>query len=105
LVCVPPDLRSLPVVARLQQLKNVTAQVFVSCQILQRAIDVLGIDNHLFTAVVGCRIRDFLEQTLDDRVQPSRADVLGRFIDREADFGQAGDGVVGELQIEALGGH
>ena len=47
--------------------------------------------------------RDVFEQLFQHRMQAARADVFGFLVHLISDFGQAGDAVVGELQVYAIG--
>src|SRR5262245_20030328 len=84
-------------------LENVAAQVFVLNERLQVRVDIPIVDDDALAAAVGSLERDRLEQPLEHRVQPSRADVLAAIVDLERDLGEPPHTARLEGDVEPLG--
>src|SRR5688572_20156025 len=70
--------------------EDVTAEVLILDDLLERAGDVRGVERLLFGLEVRPLEADDVEHLLHDRVQAARADVLGLLVDAD---GEARDGV------------
>src|SRR5690606_27845 len=71
--------------------KNVPRQVLVLDELTQVRVDVRGVDRHGLAGPVRSVERDRLEEPLEDRVQPPRADVLAARVHLVRDLGDAPD--------------
>src|SRR4051812_31931651 len=83
--------------------KNVAREVLVLDERAEMAVDVRGIDAVVLAALIGRRERNLVEETLQHRVQPPRADVFGALVDLERDLGEPHDAFLGELERDAFG--
>ncbi|MCK7518679.1 MAG: hypothetical protein MZV64_13645 [Ignavibacteriales bacterium] len=84
--------------------QDVPAQVLVLDDVGEHAVDVGCVNRNRSAREVGPFERDLVEQLLHDRLQPARADVLHPLVDQRRQFRHPLDGVVGELEVDALGG-
>jgi hypothetical protein len=75
---------------------------------LHEAADLLlhvrRVDPHRLAAAVGGGVAHLLQQLLEHGLEPAGADVLDLAVDVVGEGGQGLDGLVGELQRDALGG-
>src|SRR6185503_12509811 len=85
------------------ELEDVAAQIFVLDERLQVRVDVARVDDDALAATVGGLERDRLEQSLEHRVQPPRADVLAAVVDLKRDLGEPPHAARLERDREALG--
>ena len=74
-------------------LQDVTRQIGRARKIAQMLLDESGIDQHGFARAVGGAEGEFLEDPLDHRVKPARADVLDRAVDLGGNPGQRADAI------------
>src|SRR5260370_30759807 len=66
-------------------------------------MNVGGVDRDLVLGKLGRAERKVLEQPFKYRVETASADVFRAGVDLRGDFGQGGDGVVGEVDVDLLG--
>src|SRR6266478_9763792 len=84
-------------------LKNVTGQVFVLHNRVEPLMNVGGVDRDLVLGKLGRAERKVLEQPFKYCMETAGADVFRAGIDLRGDFGQGGDRVVGEVDVDLLG--
>ena len=66
-------------------------------------VDVLLVDRHINRRVISARIEtQIIEQTFHNGMQPSRADVLARFVFERGYFSHFFDCVVGKVKIDII---
>src|SRR5262249_25527040 len=82
--------------------QNVTAEILVLHDLRQLLAHVVGIYFDRLFLQVGTFEGDLLQQLLENRVQPPRADILGRFVHARGKGGDLLNGVVGERELDAL---
>src|SRR5690349_15403818 len=85
-------------------LEDVLRQVLGGKNRLERLLHVLGVDVQLALGALGGAVAQLLEQGLEDRVQAPGSDVLGPLVRLGRVLGDRVDGVLGEAELDALGG-
>src|SRR5713101_5368624 len=84
-------------------LKNVTGQVFILHNRVEPLMNVGGVDRDLLLGKLGRAERKVLEQPFKYSMETASADVFRAGVYLRGDFGQRGDGVVGEVDVDLLG--
>src|SRR5258708_902280 len=64
---------------------------------------VSGVNLHVLFLEVGRFERDFVENFLEDGVQTARADIFGLLVHAGGETGDGGDGVFGDVELDAFG--
>ena len=70
-------------------LQNKPAQIRVLGEVADVLLHIVGVDLDGLAVAVGRGEGDFVEHALHHRLQPPRADVLDRRVDRDRDVGDA----------------
>src|SRR5947207_4655920 len=88
---------------KFRESENVAAQILVLDDVRELLGDVGGVNFHVFLLEVGRLERDFVENFFEDRVQAAGADVFGLFVHAGGKAGDGGDGIFGDVELDAYG--
>src|SRR5467141_2240177 len=86
-----------------QESQDVAAQILVLDDVRELLGDVGGVNLHVFLFEIGRFERDFVENFFEDGVQAAGADVFGLLIDAGGEAGNGGDGIFGDVELDAFG--
>ena len=81
--------------------ENVPTQILIGRNVVEASLDVGRVDDNRLLRAVGCVEAEFIDDTLEDRVEAASADVLSGPVDLEGVVGHRVDGVGGELSFLA----
>jgi hypothetical protein len=84
-------------------LQHIPAQVAVFDDIGELLLHVAGVNGYLLLADFRRFEGEFFKQPFHHRIEPARTDILGTLIDLLGQSRDLGDGILGELQLDALG--
>ena len=80
--------------------KNEPREIGVSCQIADMTLNELSVYDYGLTRLIGRRKADFVEDPLENRMQPARTDVLNRRIDLRGNARQRRHTVFLKLELD-----
>jgi hypothetical protein len=83
--------------------EDVAAEVLVFDYVVESARDVVGVDYLVLRLKVWAEEAYLVQDLLHDRVQASRADVLGLLVDADGEAREGVDGVFREVKLDAFG--
>src|SRR5467141_2735930 len=86
-----------------QESQDVAAQILVLDDIRELLGHVGAVNLHVFLLEVGRFERDFVENFFEDGVQAAGADVFGLLVDAGGEAGNGGDGIFGDVELDAFG--
>src|SRR6202158_1013308 len=86
-----------------QESEDVAAQILVLDDVRELLRDVGAVNLHVFLLEVGRFERDFVQNFFEDGVEAAGADVFGLLVHAGGEAGDGGDGVFGDVELDAFG--
>src|SRR5258708_7840563 len=84
-------------------LQDVAAEILVLDDVHKLFVDVSGVNFHVLFLELGSLERNLVENLFENSVQAAGADIFGLLIDAGGEAREGGNGIFGEMQLEALG--